>query len=454
VQNPLEIRTEHGRIVFGIEAGMQVVGQKSAYWNLSQTYPGATPFNPDLSWGEGYVKPSISGDYAFGDAVRAYGELSLVGSGTAGIDVFASGNTGRVLPETAFGGIRVGRPGGTVSVDLSGGRQPYAIGTGMVIQAGASNGFERGALIFSPRTAWASTAIGRISAGPATLEGFYLAPDDLASNPTHTRIAGANLKLDLGAGQMAGVAYARVLASDVPSVQAGAGPLSPPLIVPQGRQGLEVVNAYARWNPLARWTSGFWVAGELALERNDDIDLRAWGGRAEIGQTFTDLPWQPTLSYAFSTFSGDNPATARNERFDPLYFDGAPGAWASGGNASLVLINSNVNLHRISLVLNPTKQDIVSLRYWRASANQLASPLQFGQATRFVPEGDSPGLISGVTTAHLSDGVLAEYTRVVNPHAFVTLGAAASRPGAGIRELQAGAGPLWLGGFANVVVRY
>jgi hypothetical protein len=31
---------------------------------------------------------------------------------------------------------------------------------------------------------------------------------------------------------------------------------------------------------------------------------------------------------------------------------------------------------------------------------------------------------------------------------------ALSRPGEGIRALQNGAGPLWLGGFANIVVKY
>jgi hypothetical protein len=452
--NPLEVRGDSGRVTFGIEGGAQFVGEKAAFWNLSKTYPGPTPFNPTLAWWEGYFAPSMRFDVAVARYVELYGSLSIVGSGTANTDVFGAGNSGRVLPERAFAGVRIGGGDWPVWLDISGGSQPYQIGSGMLIQAGASNGFERGALVFSPRVAWANTAIVRAEAGPVKAEAFYLSPNDLASNPTNTRMAGTHVSVALGGDQSVGIAYGRVLTSDVPSVQAAAGPLGSPLVIPNGREGLQFVHAYSRVNPLAAWTDGFWLAGDLALERNDGIDLRAWAGRLEVGQRLANWPGQPALSYAIATFSGDNPATLRNERFDPLYFNGSPGAWASGGNASLIFINSNLNMHRVTLSLTPSPQDIVSLRYWRIFANELSSPLQFGQATRFAAAGSSPGLISGVTHAHLSDGTLAEYTRVVNANTFVTVGVALSRPGEGIRALQNGAGPLWLGGFANIVVKY
>ena len=95
----------------------------------------------------------------------------------------------------------------------------------------------------------------------------------------------------------------------------------------------------------------------------------------------------PVHQSSLNTTPLNSAATARNERFDPLYFNGSPGAWASGGNASLIFINSNLNVHRITVTLNPSPQDIVSLRYWRISANQLFSPLQFGQATRLTSTG-------------------------------------------------------------------
>lgn len=52
----------------------------------------------------------------------------------------------------------------------------------------------------------------------------------------------------------------------------------------------------------------------------------------------------------------------------------------------------------VTLVLAP-------LRYHSINANELLSPLQFGQATRLVVVGDNAFLITGVTSPHLADDV-------------------------------------------------
>ncbi len=199
---------------------------------------------------------------------------------------------------------------------------------------------------------------------------------------------------------------------------------------------------------------GFFIGLDAAAQRNARIDLSAWAGRIEIGNTFVTMPWMPTLSYAYQTFSGDNPKTARNERFDPLFYDGSPPAWVTGSNASLVLINTNINAHKLSLRLMPTRQDILTLRYTHIRANEIDSPLQFGQAVRLVNVAGVPSLTAGVRKHHLSDDLLAEYTRIVTPNIFLTFGLAASYPGAGIRDLLNGGAKDWYGGFANLVVKY
>ncbi|WP_163314146.1 alginate export family protein, partial [Enterobacter hormaechei] len=80
-------------------------------------------------------------------------------------------------------------------------------------------------------------------------------------------------------------------------------------------------------------------------EWNRSVDLQAWAGRIQIGYAFAALPWSPTLTYSYQTFSGDNPSTRRNERFDPLYFEGSPSSWSTGSKSSMVFINSNVSAH-------------------------------------------------------------------------------------------------------------
>jgi hypothetical protein len=174
----------------------------------------------------------------------------------------------------------------------------------------------------------------------------------------------------------------------------------------------------------------------------------------EIGYAFTTLPFAPTLSYTFQTFSGDDPNTARLERFDPLFYDGSPTGWATGYNGSFVFINSNVNAHRVTLAMYLTQRDILTLRYAHVRANELNSPIQFGQGTRLTVVGGAPGLIAGVSKAHLSDDFLVEYTRVLTQNAFLTFGVGYSEPGAGQRALAPGRIKGWTGGFANLVVKY
>jgi hypothetical protein len=453
--DPLRVEIPEGYIKFGLMGGLQIVTESRSFWSLSRRLTPAAGFNPTMSWGEGYLKPSLTFERRLAAALSFYGGLSAIGSGTHGRDVFDSRDQGRFGLEEAYAGLRFGRPGAPFSLDLSAGAQAYRIGSGMLISDGAADGFERGALIFGPRQAWAMTAIARASFGPLTVDGFYLQPNELRSSDTKTRLAGGKAEWTLGANQFAGVAYGQVLNSTAPYPQAAPGGIGPPAILPNAREGLQFAQGYVRVNPLPAALPGLWVAGDLAVQWSDRVDMRASGGRAEIGYAFDGLPWRPTVSYAYQTFSGDNPRTRRLERFDPLFYDGSPPGWATGSNGSFVFINSNVNAHRLTFGLSITPRDLLTIRYAHVRANELGSPIQFGQATRLTLANGVPALVSGVRKAHLSDDFLVEYTRVVSQNVFLTVGAAYSNPGAGLKEIVA---PQqlsgWGGGFANLVVRY
>lgn len=453
--DPLRIAIEDGFIKFGLEAGMLGAWQHRAFWDLSRRFAPTSPFDPTLAWAEGYVKPSVVFERRLSAQVVGYGGLSVVASGTAPRDFFASGNSGRILLEDAFAGLRFGTPGRGFYADVSAGAQPYRIGSGMLIADGGADGFERGAVVSGPRRAWAMTALAKVGYGPVSIEAFYLDPNELASSDTRTRIAGGKAEWTLGPTDFVGVAYGEVLGSTAPYPQVPPGGLGPPVIIPDARRGLQFVNTYLRFNPLGSLAPGFWVAGDIAFQRNERIRLTAWAGRVEVGRTFAELPFRPTFSYAFQTFSGDKPGTTALERFDPLFYDGGQNAWASGSNGSLVFINSNINAHRFSAVFTVTPQDILTLRYTHIRANELNSPIQFGQGTRITASGGSPGLIAGVPSPHLSDDFIVEYTRVLTPNAFLTIGVAHSIPGSGLR---AAAAPTrlggWSGGFANLVIKY
>lgn len=451
--DPLRFEDASGFVKLGVMGGLQIVAESRSFWNLSRAFAPGARFHPSMSWGEAYLKPSLAFERRLGGGVTLYGALSAVGSKTLGRDVFDSRDQGRIALEEGFLGLRYGDASAPFRFDLSAGPQGYRIGSGMLIADGAADGFERGALIFGPRQAWATTAVARLGFGPLTVEGFYLQPNELRSSDTRTRLAGAKAEWMIGPNQFAGFAYGQVLSSTAPYPQA-AGGLGPPAILLDARDGLQFAQAYARVNPLPA-APGLWLAGDLAVQWNDRVKLNAWAGRAEIGYAFTEWPWRPTISYAYQTFSGDDPSTRRLERFDPLFYDGSPPGWATGSNGSFVFINSNVNAHRFTVALTPTPQDIVTLRYARVSANELNSPIQFGQATRLSLAKGVPALVTGVRDRHLSDDFLVEYTRVLTPNVFVTVGAAYSIPGKGLKDLAAPRSVKdWAGGFANLVVRH
>lgn len=444
--DPLRYKSGPWDVKFGFDGAVQITGERNSWWNLPDTLAPTAKYNPDRGWLEFAVKPSVRFTYTASETIAFYGGLAVVGTGTLERDIFEEGNRGRLSLENAYAGIRVtGAPG--ITIDLSAGQQDYAIGTGMLIQNGGGNGFERGALLLSPRTAWEFAALGRVKAGRFSFDGFYLDPNELKSGDSHTKLAGAKAEYQLGTNQSIGLAYINVLQSEYPSMQA------PLTLIPDGRDGLNTLHGFFRVEPFAKLPD-LWIGGELAWQWTDRIDQRAFGGQAEIGYTAATLPFRPTFSYAYRYFSGDDPGTASNERFDPLFYAGSPTAWATGGNASLAFYNSNVQAHRLGIDLMLSQQDFLKFRYWYVDAAELNSPIQFGQAARLGASGGFPTLLVGVQKPHLSDDFYLEHTRILTPNLFLTSGVASSIPGEGLKEIASGKAESWWGAYANLTWKY
>lgn len=450
-RDPLAWKMGDATVKLSIEAGAQYVLEDNAFWNLAAVLAPAADYDLDPAWGEVYVKPGLRINAPEGRVGFRAG-VSAVASQTIGRDIFDARDEGAVLLEDAFAGLTLKADG--YEVDFSGGAQPFAIGSGMLVSDGAVDGFERGALIFGPRRAWAMTGIAKVTVGPVALTGFHLDPRELPSGETRTIINGARLEWTLAQDRFLGIAYGHVPRSDAPYAQAAPGGNGVPAVIFGAREGLSFVHLYGKLSPLPKAAPGLFVAGDYARQWNDRIDLRASGGRIEIGNTFLRSPWRPTLSYAYQSFSGDDPDTTRLERFDPLFYDGSPNGWATGTNGSFVFINSNVRAHRLMLNMMPSQRDILTFRYSMVHANELRSPLQFGQATRpsFVP--GAPGLVSGVTRRKLSDDILIEYTRVLSPQLYLSAGFGHSWAGPGLDSAAFGRATQWSGAFVNIVARY
>lgn len=436
-----------------LQAGLNGVAEKNLFWNFADNFAPSLDYNPRKQWLEGYVKPGISFNSQLNDGINLYGKGSVVLSGTLGTDAFNVGDTGRLTVEEAYIGF-LNKNSSGAAFDLSVGAREFKAGTGMLIANGGTSGFERGALKFGPRKAWKSSAIAQFSYDELQATAFYLQPNELPDSSSNTQLVGADLRYQLPAESFAGVTFGHVLESNSPYVQAAPDGHGAPEIIADGRKGLNVVNVYAIGTPFPDVWENFIAGTEFAYEWNDRIDLSAWAGRVYIGYNFIDLPWQPSLAIAYQSFSGDDPSTARLERFDPLFYEGNPSAWSTGTKSSMVFINSNVSAYQASLRVKPTERDAVSLRYAHIRANELRSPIQFGQGTRVETSGDEPDITAGVTSHHLSDDIYLEYNRILNAHTYLTIGFSVSFPGSGIESAYHGKAPTWTGGFANVVVNF
>jgi hypothetical protein len=381
------------------------------------------------------------------DRLTPYAGVSYVGSGNIGEDVFEQGNQGLWSIEDGYLGARLQLPEVGSTLEIAYGRQQYKIGSGMLIAVGAMNGFERGATTTFARRAWEEAGIIQWTHGPWSLGGFYLNPNELRSSDTHTRLAGSKLEWNPEDRRSLGIAYLNVFESIYPYVAA------PIQLIPDGRQGLNTLHAYSHWAPLPTVAPGWQVAGDYAHQWNDRIQMAADAFNAESSYAFTNMPWTPRLVYAFRAFSGDDPATIRFEKFDPLFYEGAPSLWATGSNGSFSFLNSNVQTHRLSLNLTLNPQHFMAFYYWHVRADEVNSPVQFGQAGRITVSGGEPELVAGVPDPHLSDDFYVEFTRVLTPHVFLTSGIAVSVLGEGLRALVDDP-KNWFGGLMNLTMKY
>lgn len=436
-----------------LQGGLNAVAEQDLFWNLADTTAPGSGYEANKAWLEAYVKPGLSFEQIVDGGNIFYGKVSIVSSTTRGTDAFDGRNTGRTTLEEAHLGTRGVVSATGLSYDVSVGPRELRVGTGMLLSSGASSGFERGALKFGPRKAWDQAVISRLALHEWTGTFFFLSPNELSSAEGNNRLVGVDARRDWSNGSYLGATLLKVRNSDSPYAQAAPGGVGAPTIIEGAREGTRALSAYAKLAGLAElpeWT----FTGDMAYEWNRRLNLHAWAGRIQATRAWSNWSWTPTLTYGFQTFSGDDPNTSRLERFDPLYYEGNPSAWSTGSKSSMTFINSNVHAHSIALRIQPTARDAVTLRYSHIRANQLRSPIQFGQATRLETSGNTANVVAGVTDAHLADDLFLEFNRVLNRHTYLSAGVAISVAGRGIREVVDGPSANWTGGYVNLVVNY
>lgn len=434
-------------------AAANLVAEDNLFWDLPDGAAPSADYDGSRQWLEWFVAPSLSLQVPQAGGWQIQGRASLLASGTLGSDAFAQGDTARLDFEDAWVAFERSLADQAATLRLSAGAQPLRLADGMLISNGGANGFERGALKLGPRKAWRDSLVIALTGPESSLRAFALSPNEQDSNRTGTRLWGLDADTWFSDSLAVGATWIGVARSRAPYPQAAPGGIGPPAFIENGRDGLRVLHGWAAWYSAGREAPGYFARLDAAGQRHGRIDLRSWAGRVRAGRSWDGPAGRWSATYAWQAFSGDDPNTARLERFDPLYYDGSPAAWASGSKSAMLFINSNVSAHSLALSLAQSNGRQITLRYARVSARELRSPIQFGQATRFDSD-DGSTLVAGVTDAHLSDDLFLEFNLPLSQRLFLSSGASLSAPGRGIRRVFPSSDPLWSGAYVTLFFAY
>jgi hypothetical protein len=425
----------------GLDTYAAFYAMSGTWWNLAAT---ASPgFDMNRSFGELWVNPRVDGSYRLQGGLEAYGALSVGASQTLGADAFDYRNEGEIRLGAAVIGARgtLG-PDAAWRYDVSVGRQRYTLGTGMLLSAGASNGFSWGGGASAQRKYWGRSALARAGRGELTGTAFALEPDEAPEARTETRLWGAALdwaRKDVG---RAGLAWITV-----PRSQAiYPGDLAPLAFIENGREGLDTLHGWADLTGAVPGLPELGLRAEFASQRNEITradgrrdPMKAFGWLLGASWWAKTLPFAPKFSVHVARFSGDDPATATYERFDPLYWGNGLDNWWFGANGAYSWLNANLRAQRFIVDAYLSPRDIVQVQFVRASVDRTDSAIQFGQGARFTAD----QLLVGVPEPGLSDELYLQYSRVFAPTLVATVFLAHSVPRDGLRAIASQGTKPW-----------
>jgi len=288
---------------------------------------------------------------------------------------------------------------GENALDFKFGRTQYRIGQGFLLWDGGGEGGSRGGFWSNARKAWALAAVGRFKPKQHTFEAFYLNRDEVPESETGTRLWGGNYELALGESNTLGATYLHFNADSLPD-----------------RDGLSVFNLRGYVAPFKR-LPGLSLGAEFAQEENGDL-LSSTAWMAQAAYQFTSAAWAPKVSYRYAFFEGDDPATAKNEAFDPLlpgFYDW--GSWWQGEIAGEYFIsNSNLISHQVRVHVTPSEA---------LGAGLIGYVFQFDQPASFGPT---------VTSKDLATELDAYADLKVNSNFTVSFVAALGHPQEGVTQ--------------------
>lgn len=347
-----EFTTGDAQWAYGVLAG-------AGYFNFRNSlYADRQPDPPgDLSedWSELYAKPWITMSVPLG-AGELFGKASVayVRTGDEAADV-SGGTADSFDPDDLYLGWRRGSEE-TGLFEVAGGRYTYQVANGFILSDGYADGGSRGGIWSNARKAWAPGFLARYVNPSHRLEAFYVDRDERPESDTETEITGVNYEWSPGGTDLTlGASFLALEANEFAAQ----------------RDGASVWNLRLYGRPFAAPLD---IEAEWVKEDNGRaLDSAAWYVQPQWSWEGAD--WPTTLYYRFAHFEGDDPGTATNEAFDPLF----PafhdwGSWWQGEIAGEYFIsNSNLDTHMLRVHTSPTATIGTGLIWFDYSIDQPAT---------------------------------------------------------------------------------
>ena len=386
------------------------------------------------TWLESSVEAGLYGLTALNGHLSAFAGSSVIASGSWGPELFTDKTRSHVDVEDAYVGLIDSQStdkGGVRQFSVLYGRKAFQVDNGMILRLSSANGGGRAALQSNPRNAAQELFHVQFVHDGHKVELFRLDPDELEETDSKTVMHGINYEGRILSDLRLGAMWLDVPKSRF-SYYTTSGSLS--------RQGLRVADLRLAYEPPAS-VSAVFVRGELARQTHRDFDMDARAAYVEAGYQFAKAAWRPTLSYRYSTFSGDKSDTKTFERWDPLFAGGGGDEWVQGLNQYKVVQTSNVIAHRVMARLQVAPRWELTPQFWVFKADTLNN-LGGAQA------------LSTLTSHDLGKELNLTARYVASPNLIFVMSAAYTQPGKAIRDALNNDYRNWLSASALMIARF
>jgi hypothetical protein len=376
---PILVEDQRSLLRVQLNAGIGTYADHNPWFGSAPTYTSASPIATDppgpgwANWAEAWVEYGLAGATRLGDTNGyAFGEATMLTSGTVGQDLFSSQTRSQTLPEKLYAGALWAEPGTGRSARLTLGRVNWQLDDGFLFSrfAAGANAGPNASLYLNPRTTYQMAALADVRVGRFKAEAFDLDPAELQDYDSDTRFQGLHAAwFDKEAWDLGLTGYrVRTSKTVFRDSQGNAYP----------RQGQRTVAGRLGYWTLAG-VPGLSALGEYAYQTHSDVPWSAHAWYAQIAYTARQYAWLPSLTYRFASFSGDNPNTPTREAFDAPMSSGLD-KWVQGVNFKKIVTNSNLNTHRVRLYLSPSDRVNYTFDYFRLCADvpNAAGQRQYG----------------------------------------------------------------------------